>query len=96
MLALVTGIDEAHSMKKGLTRRWADFSGRLERDPASRRWMVACIGCGRAGLRADAPAPFWNRHWLERLGRIRLDDIGLCEMCHGSLDAASSGPDFPG
>jgi hypothetical protein len=83
------------SMKKGLTRQWADFAGRLDRDPASRRWMVVCVGCGRAGLRADAPARFWNRPWLEQLGRMRLDDIGLCETCRDSLDASSISPDFP-
>src|SRR6476620_1201990 len=66
------------SMKKGLTRHWAEFSERLYRDPASRKWMVVCLGCGRAGLRADTPGRFWNRPWLERLGRIRLDEMGLC------------------
>ena len=81
-------------MKKGLTRHWAEFSERLYRDPASRKWMVVCLGCGRAGLRADTPGRFWNRPWLERLGRIRLDEMGLCEMCSDSLDAASTGADF--
>ena len=74
-------------MKKGLTRRWADFSKWLGSDPRSRKWMVACAGCGRPGLRADTPDQFWNRPWLEKLGRIRLDELGLCEQCHYAMDA---------
>jgi hypothetical protein len=74
-------------MKKGLTRHWADFAGWLDRDPGSRRWMAACLGCGRVALRAETPDRFWNRPWLELLGRIRLDDSGLCESCHLAFDS---------
>lgn len=75
-------------MKKSPTRRWADFSEWLESDPRSRKWMVGCAACGRPGLRADTPDRFSNQPWLEKLGRIGLDDAGLCEECHRAMAAA--------
>jgi hypothetical protein len=82
-------------MKKGLSRHWADFAEMLERDPGSRKWMSHCLGCGRAGLHADTPDGFWNRPWLEMLGRLPVDDRGLCQPCHDAEDArlASTGDD---
>jgi hypothetical protein len=41
----------------------------------------------RARLRGETPDQFWNRPWLERLGRLRLDARGLCEMCQRAEDA---------
>ena len=74
-------------MKKGLSRHWVDFPETLERDPGSRKWIVRCAGWGRAGLRADTPDGFWNRPWLEMLGRLSLDEQGLCEVCRNAEDA---------
>jgi len=73
--------------KGGLSRHWADFPEALARDPGSRKWMVRRLGCGRAGLRADTPERFWNRPLLEMLGRLRVDDRGLCEVCQYAEDA---------
>jgi hypothetical protein len=33
-----------------------------------------------------------ERYWLERLGRIRLDELGLCEQCRYAADVAGSIP----
>lgn len=34
-------------------------------DPRTRKWVVRCVGCQRFGFRADAPAQFFGRAWLE-------------------------------
>jgi hypothetical protein len=86
-VARSAGIGHLRAMKGGLSRRWADYPGVLERDPGSRKWMVRCVGCDRAGLRGETPDQFWNRPWLERLGRLRLDARALCEMCQRAADA---------
>lgn len=72
---------QPEDVKKGLSRHWADFPEALERDPGSRKWMVRCLGCGRPGLRAETPPRFWNRPNLEMLGRLPVDDRGLCDQC---------------
>jgi hypothetical protein len=79
-------------MSKSPTRHWADFIDWLDRDPGSRKWMVACAACGRIGLRADTPDRFWNRLNLEKLGRVRLDESGLCEECQRALEITLSRP----
>jgi hypothetical protein len=84
-----------HAMKSGLSRHWADYPEALDRDPGNRKWMVRCAGCGRPGLRADAPERFWNRLNLEKLGRLRLDERGLCEQC-GYAEGARIAAEDPG
>jgi hypothetical protein len=56
--------------------------------------MVACVACGRIGLRADTPERFWNRPNLEKLGRVRLDQSGLCQECR-EAQARTSWSDLP-
>jgi hypothetical protein len=49
--------------------------------PFVARWVRQCVACGRRGMAADAPEKFHNRYWVQRLGTIRLDVSGLCEVC---------------
>jgi hypothetical protein len=53
----------------------------LARDPRARKWMSACLSCGRVGMRADAPPRFFSRYWLEQLGLLHLADGGRCKQC---------------
>ena len=74
-------------VKQGLSRRRTEFAEALDRDPASRKRMVRCVGCDRVGLRAETPDRFWNSPWLEQLDRLPVDERGLCEQCATAYDS---------
>src|ERR1700746_3252972 len=51
-------------------------------DPRTRRWMAQCTGCRRWGFREDAPPEFFGRVPLEKhIGKLNLDEGGLCDQC---------------
>ena len=61
-------------------------------DPRTRKWLVRCTGCGRVGYRADAPAEFFGRYWVERkLEPFEVDDRGRCPTCQAAGGETSSG-----
>ena len=58
----------------------------LARDPRARKWMSACLSCGRVGMRADAPPRFFSRYWLEQVGLLHLAEDGRCKQCEEAAD----------
>jgi hypothetical protein len=60
-------------------------------DPAARRWVNQCGGCGRVGVKPEAPEQFSRFEPMgpglrARFGVLPLDDHGLCGLCARLLD----------
>lgn len=59
--------------------------------PEVRRFVNQCGGCGRVGVKPDAPDEFSRFAPLgpglrERIGVLTLDGRGLCALCGRLLD----------
>lgn len=59
--------------------------------PDARRFVNQCGGCGRVGVKPDAPAAFRRFGPMagtlrQRIGELPLDERGVCGLCARLLD----------
>ncbi len=59
--------------------------------PSVRRWVHQCGGCGRVGVKPDAPEQFTRdgrraSRLRAHIGVLQLDERGMCELCARLLD----------
>jgi hypothetical protein len=60
-------------------------------DPRTRKWMAQCVGCHRWGYHHDAPPEFFGRAPLEKhIGKLNLDERGLCDQCREAQSVLDS------
>ena len=53
------------------------------RDPRTRKWIVQCAGCHKYGRKPETPNTVPKVNFETMFPIMRIDDVGLCEVCAG-------------
>jgi hypothetical protein len=67
-------------------KRYMDLAAYRRQFPRAEKWLVTCLGCGRAGYRPDMPRDSY-RGLRSVTEPLELDQVGLCDYC-ANADAA--------